>query len=299
MISFQTPTPEDRAMLHPLFLRSPYLGCEYSFANIYFWGTQQFALVEDEIVLFSHWGGRSMYAYPSTNKLDRILPALREDAAQRGIPLRLTSVPEAVMAEIERLFPGEYGFALYRNGFDYLYEIDKLTELRGKKLQQKRNHIHRFEEQTGHWYTRPITEENIEECRRMVSRWYDEHGEMEVDYSLEKVAIRRAFDGFFSLGMEGLALCADGALVALTMGNRLRENVFDVNFEKAYTHIPGTYPLINREFARYLHEKYPAIRYLNREDDMGLAGLRKSKLSYHPDLLLEKYQGFLKSEETL
>ena len=298
MIPFRRPTLEDRAMLHPLFFRSPYQGCEYSFVNIYLWGTQQFALVEDEIVLFSHWDGRSMYVYPNANKLDKILPLLREDAAQRGIPLRLASVPEAAMAEIERLFPEEYGFALYRNGFDYLYDIDRLTGLRGKKLQQKRNHINRFEEQTEHWYTRPITEENIVECRQMVSQWYEEHAEMDIDYSLEKVAIRRAFDGFFSLGMEGLALYADGALVAMTMGNRLREDIFDVNFEKAYASIPGTYPLINREFARYLHEKYPAIRYLNREDDMGLPGLRKSKLSYHPDLLLEKYRGFLNSEET-
>ena len=298
MIPFRRPTLEDRAVLHPLFFRSPYQGCEYSFTNIYLWGTQQFAIIEDEIVLFSQWGSRSMYVYPSANKLDIILPLLREDAAQRGIPFRLSSVPEAMSAEIERLFPREYGFSLYRNGFDYLYEIDRLTELRGKKLQQKRNHINRFEQQISNWYTRPITEENIGECRQMVSQWYEEHAEMDIDYSLEKVAIGRTFDGFFSLGMEGLALYADGALVAMTMGNRLREDIFDVNFEKAYTSIPGTYPLINREFARYLHEKYPAIRYLNREDDMGLPGLRKSKLSYHPDLLLEKYIGFLHAEET-
>ena len=72
------------------------------------------------------------------------------------------------------------------------------------------------------------------------------------------------------------------------MGNRIREDTFDVNFEKALAQVNGAYPLVNRELARRIHAACPEIRFLNREDDMGLAGLRRAKESYFPDLLLEK-----------
>lgn len=299
MIPFRRPTIEDSAELLPRFLASPYHGCEYSFVNIFLWGQQQFAIVEDEIVLFSHWDGRSMYVYPGIEKLDKILPALRADCAERGIPMRLYGItPESVQA-IEALYSGQYGFTLNRDGGDYLYDIERLAELRGKKMQQKRNHINRFLENFSDWSTRPITAENLPQCRALAQAWYRLHEDAEEDTTLEKVAVSRAFDNYDALGMEGLALYAGGRMVAMTMGNRLRTDIFDVNFEKAYADIPGAYPLINREFARYIRAKYPEVRFLNREEDMGLPGLRKSKLSYHPDEIVEKYRGFLKPEVTL
>ena len=91
--------------------------------------------------------------------------------------------------------------------------------------------------------------------------------------------------------MEGIALFCDEGLVGFSMGNRIRETMFDVNYEKALAAVNGAYPMVNREFARYLHEKYPTIRLLNREDDMGIPGLRRAKESYYPDILLEKYTG--------
>ena len=299
MIAFRRPTLDDREQLQEIFLAADYRGCEYSFTNIFLWGQQQFALVEGELVIFSHWDGRSMYVYPGKKNLKRIIDSLGKDAAERGIPLRLYGLSSESVEELEALYPGRFGFSPNRDGFDYLYDIDRLTELKGKKLQQKRNHINRFMENYPDWYTLPITKENLEDCRALAGEWYRLHADGEKDWTLEKVAICRAFDAFEGLGLEGLALYADGRMVAMTMGNRLRTDTFDVNFEKAYADVAGAYPLINREFARLIHSKYPEIRYLNREEDMGLPGLRKSKLSYHPDELLEKYRGFLRPEVTL
>lgn len=299
MIPFRRPQLTDRQELHPLFFASDYRGCEYSFVNIYIWGQQQFALVEGEIVLFSHWDGRSMYVYPGSRKRREIIESLSADADERGVPMRLYGLDKAATEEIEALYPGRYSFSANRDGFDYLYDIERLTELRGKKLQQKRNHINRFFDACPDWHTRPITADNLAECRAMAADWYRVHEDPEHDYRLEKVAMCRAFNSYEALGMEGLALYADGRIVAMTMGNRLRRDTFDVNFEKAYADVPGAYPLINREFARLIHARYPEVTYLNREEDMGLPGLRKSKLSYHPDVLLEKYRGFRRPEVTL
>ena len=87
--------------------------------------------------------------------------------------------------------------------------------------------------------------------------------------------------------------------MAFTAGKSLGGDTYDVFFEKAYSEVQGAYPMINREFARWIRKNHPEIRYLNREDDMGEENLRKAKLSYHPDLLLEKYIAELKEGETL
>ena len=93
---------------------------------------------------------------------------------------------------------------------------------------------------------------------------------------------------FEELKMEGLVLLEGDSVLAVTMGSRLSEDTVDVHFEKADADYPGAYALINRAFARYIREKYPEVKFLNREEDMGLEGLRKAKLSYCPHHMVEK-----------
>ena len=86
-------------------------------------------------------------------------------------------------------------------------------------------------------------------------------------------------------------------VLAVTMGSRLSANIFDIHFEKARDDIDGAYAAVNREFARYLRQRYPELEFLNREDDLGLEGLRKAKLSYCPHHMVEKYWAYLAEEE--
>ena len=116
------------------------------------------------------------------------------------------------------------------------------------------------------------------------------------DFHLEQVAITKALRNRDALGMEGLVLLEKGRVIAMTLGSALSEDTFDVHFEKAMDQYMGAYAVINREFARYLKEKYPRLQWLNREDDLGLEGLRKAKLSYCPDRLIEKSWACLKED---
>ena len=109
------------------------------------------------------------------------------------------------------------------------------------------------------------------------------------DFLMEQAAIRKALKNREMLGLEGLLLRVEGKIAAMTLGSRLSDDTFDIHFEKALDRYDGAYAMMNREFARYLQKKYPDIRWLNREDDMGIEGLRKAKLSYYPALMLEKY----------
>ena len=97
--------------------------------------------------------------------------------------------------------------------------------------------------------------------------------------------------------MEGIVLVDKGRVIAMTMASRLSEDTFDVHFEKAAEGFDGAYNVINQEFARYLRKKFPEVKWLNREDDMGIPGLRHAKMSYRPDYMIEKNWACLLEEE--
>jgi hypothetical protein len=274
-------------------------GCEYSFTNLFLWGRQKAAFVDGFLTLFSQFDRRSVYPFPvGQGDIKPVLDAIIADSQQRGIPCRLTLLNQADMELLEAYYPGKFRFRCDRNDFDYVYNIDDLADLRGKKFQQKRNHLNRFEQNYPDWRVAHIDSETRKDAAEVVEKWFraKRESEPEMDLVLEQVALRRAFENFDALGLEGLVLYAGGEPVAVTMGSRLSDDTFDVHFEKARDEIQGAYGAINRAFARHLREKYPELRYLNREDDLGLPGLRKAKQSYNPAFLVEKCWAYLAEE---
>jgi hypothetical protein len=224
------------------------------------------------------------------------LDAIIHDAQMRGIPCRLTSLTREDCEKLESWYPGQFHFHPDRDSFDYLYAIDALAELKGKKLQRKRNHCNRFRLLHPGCTVQPITDENTPQAEAMLQSWYAAKlaADPTANFYLEQAAISKALRYRKELGMEGLLLMDKNRPIAMTMGSALSENTFDVHFEKAMEDMDGAYAVINREFARYLKEKYPQLQWLNREDDLGLEGLRKAKLSYCPDHLVEKHWACLK-----
>lgn len=292
MIPFHRVSLEDKTPYEQLYLPAPERGCEYSFANLYLWGRQEIAFIHGCVVYFSHFFGRTVYPFPiGTGDKRAAVEAILADAQERGIPCRITGMTEADRQELEDWFPGRFAIRPARDNFDYVYAIDALADLRGKKLQKKRNHFNRFRANHPDYRVEPISCANIARVQHMVNDWYvtrrksDPHG----DYLLESLAMAKAFRHFEALSMEGLVLLEGDDVLAVTMGSRMSEISFDIHFEKAREDVDGAYPAINSEFARYLRLKHPALKFLNREDDMGLEGLRKAKLSYYPDHMVEKY----------
>lgn len=266
-------------------------GCEYSFANLYLWGRQQAAFLSSQLVFFSQFNRRSVYLFPIGPGDRKIaLDAIIADAKDRGIPCRLTGLMAEDVETVERLYPGRFRFHPDRDSYDYVYDIDGLAELRGKKYQKKRNHLNRFLALYPDCRAVPVTEENAEDVRHMIEKWYAlrEKEDPVADFLMEKVAIFKALDRRKALGMECFALYVNNTCVAMSMASALSETVFDVHFEKALEKFEGVYAAINYFFSRYLREKYGAVKYLNREDDMGIPGLRHAKMSYRPDRMIEK-----------
>ena len=300
MIGFERLDLNNKARYDKYLMSDPSRGCEYSFANLFLWGRRKAAFRGGRLLIFSQFDRRIMYLFPlGEGDLKPVLNALIHDAASRGIPCGLAGMTKADCEKLEELYPGAFHFYVDRDDFDYVYAIDDLADLKGRKFQKKRNHIHRFEDAHPNAQFLPLDEKYQVKAYCMLQKWYADRkaADPHADFHLEELAMNRAFTFRTQLGLEGMVLVEDGEVLAFTMGSRMNADTFDIHFEKAREDVDGAYPAINRAFARYLREKYPELRWLDREEDMGLEGLRKAKLSYNPDHMIEKYWARLWEEE--
>lgn len=295
MIEFKRIELEDKPWVDACLKEADYKGCEYSFSNNYIWRSSEspkIAKVNDNFCATSIVGDTLYYAYPAGKyKIKETILALKEDAKERGIPFQIKGITEKQLSQMKEWFPEEYDYKLRRDDSDYIYTTEKLTKLAGKKLHGKRNHIARFKD-CEDWGYYEITKDNIKECFEMSIEWCQLHGcGKDSDLSKEFAAVEQAFMHFDELGLKGGFVRREGKIVAYTIGEPLSSDTFVVHIEKAFPEIQGAYPIINQQFVEHTCQDY---MYVNREEDTGEEGLRKAKLSYKPDLLLDKYEAVLR-----
>ena len=291
MIDFQPIGPEDLEKYNPFLQSGKSRGCEYSFANLYLWGRQKAAVIEGQLALFSQFNRKTVYPFPAgEGDVKPVLEAIIRDSQERGIPCRITGLDSQDIEDMEKMFPGQFRFHCDRDSYDYVYAIDDLADLKGRKSQRKRNHYNRFREAFPHYTIEPITGENLPRVKQMLDDWYAQRQELDPDgdYHMEKAAVFKALRYYGQLELEGIVLVNEDQILAMTIGSRLTPDTYDIHFEKAIAEADTAYAVINWEFARFLRDKHPEIQFLNREDDLGIEGLRKAKLSYYPHHLVEK-----------
>ena len=196
--------------------------------------------------------------------------------------------------ELEELMPGQFTFTADRDYADYLYLRTDLATLAGKKLQPKRNHVNKFKRTYPDYQYTPITPDRIGECLDLEAEWcLANNCQQHEGTGNERRALTYALDHFEELGLTGGILHVGGRIAAFTFGMPINRDTFGVHVEKADTSIEGAYAMINYEFANHVPPQYV---YLNREEDLGIEGLRKAKLSYQPAIILQKYSACLKQE---
>ena len=297
MLNFKPVTLADREWMAPVIFAENSRNADYSFVNIYAWGASyeaRWACVDGCLVIWTVIAGVDYYAYPlgadTDEKLRAVVEALLEHCRDRKDELRIISIAPAQVPRLEALFPGRFTFTPRTELFDYVYSAERLSTLAGKKLHAKRNFIHHFEAEHS-WELVPMRPDNVGLAAEMDGLWVIEQAGDAMETAMaEARAIRTALKDFDRLGLEGAFLFADGTPCAFTLGERLCEDTYVIHYEKANASIMGAYPMVNREFVRLILQKYPELKWINREDDMGLENLRKAKRSYYPDFMEEKYK---------
>lgn len=283
---------KDKAWIDRLVAAENSPSADFNFGNMYMWNPcfqQEVAEVGGRLVVCPRYS-EPFFAWPvGDGELKPVLDVMAAHAAAEGCPFVLRGVTAENLPLLRSLYPDRLGITADRDLWDYLYDSEKLATLSGKKMHGKRNHCNRFEAEN-QWEYRALRLSDLPACKELLDFWMDACGEDARDgIDDEYMAIGRGFADYEALGLEGGVLFAGGKLCAFTIGEKISSDTFDVHFEKALWSINGAYPMINREFVRQIRQAHPEIRWINREDDTGRDSLRQSKLSYHPERMVEKY----------
>ena len=304
-MTFHPLTLLDREAMQAVTLPSGRRNCNYTFANLVgwqFWYYTEVCVLENAVVLRYTFDGQRAYMVCTSEVLSlELIEALLDDGngsltligledSQVKAPLsspRLGGSPDA-KTSLPPLGEVRRGISIkpLRDQYDYIYRRTDLATLHGKHLDAKRNHIHRFRAEHPDFEYRPLTPELFDECRRLTEIWQEEKNEnykRNETMDAEHRVIETIFSHWDALGMIGGSIFVDGRMVAFTYGAAVTTDTFDVCVEKADRQLEGAFTIINQQFAEHLPEQF---LYVNREEDMGLPGLRQAKLSYHPEILL-------------
>lgn len=296
MIPFKDITLADKDTITSFTMKSDRRNCDLSFSNLCSWRflyDTQFAVV-DNFLVFKFWAGEQLaYMMPvGTGDLKAVLWELIEDARKENQHFCMLGVCSNMRADLEAILPEQFTFTEDRDYADYIYLRSDLSTLKGKKFQAKRNHINRFRNTYPDYEYTPITPDRIQECLDLEAEWCKVNNcDQQEGTGNERRALIYALHNFEALGLTGGILHVNAKIVAFTFGMPINHETFGVHVEKADTSIEGAYAMINYEFANRIPEQYI---YINREEDLGLEGLRKAKLSYQPVTILEKYMACLK-----
>ncbi|SCP98321.1 DUF2156 domain-containing protein [Anaerobium acetethylicum] len=288
-IEFRRPELEDKQLIEQYLHMKKMMGCEMTFGNIYLWSRHYgvtFAVINDMLVFKSSWGKNPSFVYPvGKGDVKAVIDTLEQYCAELGCKLHFHSVSEEQFAELDSLYPGKYEIEYMRDSADYVYELEKLVSLAGKKYHGKRNHINRFIE-NNNWSYEAITRHNLEDCFQMALMWRKENlCDDDEGKTAELCVTLNALRLFEELDFMGGLIRVDGEVIAFTIGEPLSDDTFVIHIEKAFSKIQGAYPMINQQFLQHACMNY---KYVNREEDMGSEGLRKAKLSYQPVFLVQK-----------
>lgn len=290
MLDFKPLKLADKALADEYLNKCYIYSSELNFTTFYIWRkllNVEFA-VSSDCLIFKTQHNQNPFSlrFPLGGGDER--NAVQECIDTFGAHTRFYGLTEDMVQKLNAMFPGEFAFSEMTESFDYVYTSEKLINLSGKRLHAKRNHINSFYKLYNCDFS-PVTSADTQFITDAYENWYEDTGDEYLRQ--EKESITEILEHFEYLKLMGAKITVDGNLAAFTIGERLNPDTAVVHIEKADINYKGAYTVINQLFAQnYLS----GFTYVNREEDMGLEGLRKAKQSYCPDLMIKKYKGVLK-----
>lgn len=293
MLNFKMPEIEDKEWVDECLKHSNSLNCEYTFGNVFVWSTAyNTQICHYKNFFICKWGKDKNISYSlplGEGDFSDAIRAIIDDAKENGVKPKIYGITSSYLSMLQESFTGDFEYHYDEAMNDYVYSVEKMASLSGKKYHGKRNHINNFKKQNPNWTFEVIDENNINDCIEFHTKWIEtraEDDESTEDFSLEFEAVLKAFENYKKLNFVGALIRVENKVIAYTMGEaNMKGNCFVTHFEKASAEIQGAYPIINQEFSNNCLKNY---EYVNREEDLGLEGLRKAKESYYPEIFLEK-----------
>ncbi len=213
-----------------------------------------------------------------------------EVKAKLGVEkIKICPLTSDMLPKIKESFP-DAEIILSRELSDYFYNTTDLINLSGKKFHQKRNHVNSFVSKYSYTYVpiRPYDKESVTLLKEACNALYDPNsGE---DLADEHITINELISNFEALGLAAGVIVCDNKPIAYSIGEHMSQDTALIHIEKADKNFSGSFAAINKMFAEH---EFSDTLFINREEDMGIEGLRKAKLSYHPVRLGEYYTAII------
>ena len=283
---------EDRDFIQEILWKYQPQTSELTFTNLFIWHLHyglQWAIYRDWLLVLCTLDANSFYALqpigpPSRLEVARmLLQWLREKKGEEEP--RIERADQRLISEINDA--KNLLIEPIRDHFDYVYRSEDLIQLAGRKYHSKRNHISKFLNSYSYTYA-PLNEDHLDACLELTEGWCQlRRCEDDLNLLGEWEAVREALVNFRALKVQGGVILIDNKVEAFALGELLNNQTAVVHIEKANPEIPSLYTVINQQFCENSWQDVP---YVNREQDLGEPGLRKAKLSYYPDHLVEKFR---------
>ncbi|WP_320046339.1 phosphatidylglycerol lysyltransferase domain-containing protein [uncultured Ilyobacter sp.] len=274
---------EDREKLNE-FLQGRFQTGDLTFTNLFIWrmGKNLKYKIDNDILYIKGIEDKSEFYYIPLPKHGDFRKIKKEMSAILKTGAVLRAVPEGVRILLENYF----SFQEERDRFDYLYNVEKLIELKGRKFHNKKNQVNRFEKIYDFLYEK-IDSKNMKEVMAFEEKWCrDRECSIYKGLDKESLGIREIFENYEALNLKGGLLRVNGEIAAFSIGEEITPNTGLIHIEKGNTKYQGVYQEINRIF---LKKEFSHLEYVNREEDLGIDGIKKAKESYNPAMLLKKY----------
>ncbi len=287
MDKFKRPEVSDKVWVDEILKGFYAPSLEYSFSTLFLWADIiDTRIAKHKSCLVARYA-KNIYLFPAGNNDDDKISAIEWILENSENEVFFGGVGEKEKSFLQKHFPERFSYTENRNMGDYVYTVEQLSTLKGKKLSSKRNHINRFLENNPDWVYEKIDKDNIKEVDKMHDDW-EEMADAKSNKSLfdEGRVVKKALKYFDELKLSGGLLRVNGKVIAFSLGDELNSDTFLVHIEKAFYDIQGAYPMINKQFVLANCMDY---KFINREEDTGDEGLRKAKLSYYPCEIIKKY----------
>ncbi len=300
---FKELTIEDKPIVDPYFKINYHENSHLNFTNLFMWRKPYNIkyCIEDGILLFRAKYGDDEFALQPIcpkEKLFEAVDRLRAYFAEENIPFVLSGVEEHVAEALKDYPNGEFEFTTNRDDYDYVYNASDLIKLSGRRFHSKKNHLNSFRKNYPNMTYHSITAENdglITLCKITINGWYKKRLALTPDdpfIGTERDAIIEVLNNFDRLNLKGGAILSVNKVMAFTFGEALNTDTAVIHVEKADPDVNGAYTAINQAFVA---DAWSDMTYINREEDMGLEGLRKAKESYRPVKMIKKFNLKLKA----
>lgn len=285
---------ESRNIINKYLTKENRISCAYCFTDIFIWKDKyhtQYCIEDDCLYLRQYDDESDLYYYyiPMNSKnLQDGINSIIIDSIENKYKFCFGNIEEKYINIFKEEYKDIFSVKLVRDFSDYIYNASDLINLSGKKFHKKKNLFNKFmREYEGRYEYRNITSKDINDILAFNKIWCEKNVSKDSDdMAAETRAITLALKNFEKLELKGGMLLVDGKIIAYTLGSKNNDDTFVVQIEKALVEYSGAYQVINNLFAKNNLEGY---KYINREEDLGLEGLRKAKLSYNPVIIEDYY----------